>query len=66
MYGALVSLLNILKKLLCPLPVNVALTNGFSGAPKVLVPNNAPVSPNIEGVAAIIPTSVGCNLSVLS
>ena len=65
-YGALASLLKILKKLLCPLPTIVDLTKGCSGDPNLLVPKIATESPKIEGVAEIILASPGCSLSKLS
>ena len=46
-YGAFVSLLNTLKKLLCPLPVKFCWTKGCSVAPNLLVPNKA--VPKIAG-----------------
>ena len=64
-YGAFWSALNILKKLLCPLPVKACLTRGCSEAPNFCEPNKA--IPNIAGSGIESKTtSAGCGLSKLS
>ena len=59
------SLLKILKKLLCPLPVKACITNGCCAAPKVLLLNTA--APNNAGSGTDVKViSVGCGVSKLS
>jgi len=64
-YGAFVSSLKILKKLLCPLPCTGCLIKGASAEPNLdVVPNKE--SPKIAGSFVSNETSLGCILSGVS